>query len=235
MLLSFTFLSKQNKARKQDSDSDNSGDEEMREIDLNKFMTVDSVGEIDDEMDADVEALLNDATEDTEEENEDRERILVGGEFVKEVSAFYCELCENFASTEKTTLEEFSKKHCLQRSHLKAYLRHKEEEKNAQKRKEAKEKKKSESEKKDGDVQEEGDEEKKPENETETADNDEDKPAEQQEDEEQENEVDEAQADEQQLWEDVDKDLGDLLRHVEPEERDEDEENDSVLNIDIER
>ncbi|GBP04923.1 hypothetical protein EVAR_71638_1 [Eumeta japonica] len=48
-----------NKARKQDSDSENSGDEEMREIDLNKFMTVDSVGEIDEDIDADMEALLN--------------------------------------------------------------------------------------------------------------------------------------------------------------------------------
>lgn len=47
---------------------------------------------------------------------------------------------------------------------------------------------------------------------------------------------DEKEGQENKLWEDVDKDLGDLLREVEPHERDEDEEeNDSVLNIDIER
>lgn len=221
----------QNKARKQDSDSDNSGDEEMREIDLNKFMTVDSVGEIDEEMDADVEALLNDAqaNEDSEEENEDKERTPVGGEFVKEIAAFYCEVCDVYFPGDKTPLEVYAKKHCLQRSHLKAFLRHKEEEKMVKKRKEAKERNKSESEKKE-DKEETA---KKPEAEVEEAKKE--KPANKEETENEGGDVEDPEQADEKLWEDVDKDLGDLLRHVDPEERDEDEENDSVLNIDIER
>lgn len=243
-----------NKARKNDSDSENSGDEEMREIDLNKFMTVDSVGEIDEDIDADMEALLNETqtNEENSEEGEEKERTPVGAEFIKEMKAFYCELCEHY-SADKGTLEAYSKKHCLQRSHLKAYLRHKEEEKLAKKRKETKDKKKSEADKKEeSDNKEKDDEEGEQEEEEEEVEVIEDQDEEgeeehetheengaedeEEEQNEEEHENEEKAPPEDKLWEDVDKDLGDLLREVEPHERDEDEEeNDSVLNIDIER
>lgn len=205
----------------------------MREIDLNKFMTVDSVGEIDEEIDADVEALLNETQtneENSEDNSEEKERTPVGSEFVKEITAFYCEICEHY-SADKGSLEAYTKKHCLQRSHLKAYLRHKEEEKNAKKRKEARDKKKSESDKMEDSVKTEKTEEIK----KEAEDVDEEANGEH----EVEAEHDDEEPHDDKLWEDVDKDLGDLLREVGPDEHDEDEEdeeeNDSVLNIDIER
>ena len=211
-------------------------------------MTVDSVGEIDEEMDADMEALLNETqiNEDGSEENDDKDRVPVGGEFVKEITAFYCEICEHY-SADKTTLEAYKKKHCLQRSHLKAYLRYKEEEKLAKKRKESKERKKSESERKEDEddkdkTEEDKDEEVEEHEEHEEEEHDEDheeangEDEEEEEEEHEEHEDEDKEGQEDKLWEDVDKDLGDLLREVEPHERDEDEEeNDSVLNIDIER
>ena len=206
-------------------------------------MTVDSVGEIDEEMDADMEALLNETqmNEDGSEENDDKDRVAVGGEFVKEITAFYCEICEHY-SADKTTLEAYKKKHCLQRSHLKAYLRYKEEEKLAKKRKESKERKKSESERKDEndkDKTEEDKDEEVEEHEEHEEEEHEDHEAngeDEEEEQHEEHEDEDKEGQEDKLWEDVDKDLGDLLREVEPHERDEDEEeNDSVLNIDIER
>lgn len=207
-------------------------------------MTVDSVGEIDEEIDADMEALLNEAQANEEncEDNDEKERTPVGAEFVKEITAFYCEICEHY-SADKGTLEAYTKKHCLQRSHLKAYLRYKEEEKLAKKRKEARERKKSESDKKDddGEKKDKTEDDKEDDEEAETRGEHEDEERKERKanaDEEEDDEGHENKEDgqEDKMWEDVDKDLGDLLREVEPHERDEDEEeNDSVLNIDIER
>lgn len=177
---------------------------------MNKFLTVDSVGEIDD-IDVD-EDLFNDSeTHDPEDENdaEGGERMPVGAQFVKKVEAFHCEICRLYSPINASTEESFVKKHCLTRSHLKAFIRHKDEEEKAQAAKEEEEEKN------------EGDEKEK------TKDNDESV-----------NETkntDEEEHGEDKLWEDVDKDLGDLLREVEPNENDEDEEDESVLNIDIER
>lgn len=170
-----------------------------KEVDLNNFMTVDSIGEID----------IGDG--DIKEGEEGKEKINVGAEHVKKTEALYCDLCRYYIPL-KEEEESVIKKHCATRSHLKAFVRYREDqslrleaERIQRKQKEAKEKKKeaaeksSEVKKENGDENEEGGEDK--------------------------------------IWEDVDKDLGDLLREVGPDgdHEDEDEEDGSVLNINIER
>uniref|UniRef100_A0A0K8V2V2 Zinc finger protein on ecdysone puffs n=3 Tax=Bactrocera latifrons TaxID=174628 RepID=A0A0K8V2V2_BACLA len=208
------------KARKRDSDSDNS-DEDTREIDLNKFLTVDSVGEIDEIDDMDVDALLNEGEGGTDGEENSKERQPVGGSFIKKVDAYFCELCNHY-SVASDSVESYAKKHCLLRSHLKAYLRNKEEEEKAAKKAKVKEEKeeiendKRDSVKKENDAEQEEDKDAAEGNGHESGGE----------------EVEEVGED--KLWEDVDKDLGDLLREVGPEDRDDEEEDESVLNIDIE-
>lgn len=215
------WLLLQRKARKRDSDSDNS-DEDTREIDLNKFLTVDSVGEIDEIDDMDVDALLNEGEAGTDGEDNSKERQPVGASFIKKVDAYFCELCNHY-SVASDSVEAYAKKHCLLRSHLKAFLRNKEEEEKAAKKAKAKEEKEEgENDKKDSVKKEKN------------AQQEEDKDAAEGNGHESGGEEGEEVA-EDKLWEDVDKDLGDLLREVGPEDRDDEEEDESVLNIDIER
>jgi len=214
----------QNKARNDESGSDDSVDE--REIDLNKFHTVDSVGEIDvDMIDADVDAMVTEAeTALKSEDEETRKRALIGPDFIKTIEAFYCELCNHYSSkTDDVSLEDYTKKHCLQHSHVKAFLRNKEETEKKNKAEEGDEEDHDEDQK-GGDDEAEGDEEIdgkiKEDDDEDYGDGDGE---------------DGDETHDEKLWEEVDKDLGDLLAEVEPLGQQEDEEDESVLNIDIER
>lgn len=224
----------QNKARNDESGSEDSVDE--REIDLNKFLTVDSVGEIDDDiMDADVDAILLEAeTAQKSTDEETRKRGLIGLDFIKEVEAFYCELCNHYSQKQgDDNLEEYTKKHCMQHSHVKHYLRHKEETE-----------KKLKSEAGDDDEDEDdlhGDEEDNAQlpKDTDEADAEEDIEMEAKDEDEEEEDYEAADGAEtpgEKLWEEVDKDLGDLLAARDHDDNGEEEDEDeSVLNIDIER
>lgn len=170
-------------------------------------MTVDSVGEIDDN--------------DLDDKNEDgKEKVNVGAEHVKKTEALYCDLCITYFAI-KEDEEGAIKRHCSSRSHLKSYLRYKEDQnlrleaERVQRRQKdsssSKEKKKD----KDRDDSEKT-EEKNANNENEN----------------------ENEGTEDKLWEDVDKDLGDLLNDVGrdvAEDEEEEEEDGSVLDINIER
>lgn len=89
-----------------------SGDEDT-DINLENFMTVDSIGDSD--------GGENDETIDGEEENE--ENVNVGAEHVKKVEVFWCELCVQYL-TRKEEHEVALKRHCSSRFHLKKYLRY---------------------------------------------------------------------------------------------------------------
>ena len=212
----------------------------MREIDLNKFLTVDSVGEIDiNDDDLDVDALLNDSELGQDNEDDDNKgRSPVGSKFIKKVQAYYCELCDIYCNSSDVSMDDFSKKHCLLRTHLKAFIRHKDEN---EKEPEEDENNKSKNEKSAEAAA--GDNEKKAADAGEAEENSAEVEA-------NENNVEgegddgEENAGDEKLWEDdVDKDLGDLLREAAPKRRgerddddeEEDDEDESVLNIDIER
>lgn len=223
----YVFL--QNKARNDESGSDDSVDE--REIDLNKFHTVDSVGEIDvDMIDADVDAMVTEAEAALKSEDEEtRKRALIGPDYIKVIEAFYCELCNHYsAKADDVSLEDYTKKHCMQHSHVKAFLRNKEETEKKNKTEEGDEDD-HDDDKKAGDDDADGDEDIDGKLNEDDDEYDDDGDA----------EVEEGDAtNDKKMWEEVDKDLGDLLAEVETrghKEDEEDEEDESVLNIDIER
>lgn len=89
-------------------------------------MTVDSIGDVDDqnEINEDDQPEKKDETSATEDVKPKAE-INVGNEHVKKVEVYYCELCRYYLplSDDQTTALS---KHCGSRSHLRSYLRYKE-------------------------------------------------------------------------------------------------------------
>lgn len=88
-------------------------------------MTVDSIGDVDDqnenEDDQSEKKEENSATEDIRPKTE----INVGNEHVKKVEVYYCELCRYYFPLTEDQTTALSK-HCGSRSHLRSYLRYKE-------------------------------------------------------------------------------------------------------------
>lgn len=92
------------------------------QVDLGEFTTVDSVGDID-------YVPLNDIDEKEEaaDNGTPKANVLIGSEHVKKVEAFYCDICHYFLPRNKDP-EQALKKHCNVRTHLRNYLREKEDE-----------------------------------------------------------------------------------------------------------
>lgn len=104
-----------------------SSDDE-RELDLSKYSTVDEVGEDDDDdEEANKEEEKDEAEEEEEEEQVDSgEDINVGSEHVKTVEVGYCELCFSYVSHRGDQALNL-KRHCASRSHLRYYIRYKDD------------------------------------------------------------------------------------------------------------
>lgn len=151
-----------------------------------------------------------------------KREINVGSEYLKKVETLYCELCRIYLN-HRDDPEKVLKDHCGVRSHLRAFLRQKEDRtvrKDAVQKKESDEKK-----------------------EKEVAEKSEEKEEEQVTDDtssmtttqnESETKVDDLEGDDK-LWADVDKDLGDLLNEVQPEGEENDDEDDEDSRQDNER
>lgn len=107
-------------------------EDEECEIDLEQFMTVDSIGDVDD-----LNGNAEDDTVVTPEQNETsdvaatavvkvgKSEINVGNEHMKKVEVYYCDLCRFYLPYNEEQ-EAALKKHCGTRSHLRSYLRYKE-------------------------------------------------------------------------------------------------------------
>lgn len=80
-------------------------------------MTVDSVG--------DVDAEINENDLYGKGDDAEKQSINVGTDFIKKMEAFYCELCRHYFSINDDE-EKYLKVHCSSRSHLRNYLRYKE-------------------------------------------------------------------------------------------------------------
>lgn len=104
-----------------------SSDDE-RELDLSKYSTVDEVGEDDDdeEQQENKEEGVQEEPEEEEESVDTGEDINVGSEHVKQVETNYCELCFTYISHRGDTALNL-KRHCASRSHLKYYIRYKDD------------------------------------------------------------------------------------------------------------
>lgn len=109
-------------------------------MNLEQFTTVDSVGDVDGQNDDDdniaADTDKNDAekndTSTTEKSNDgespkkkSKQAIIVGNEHLKKVEVYYCDLCYYYLPHKKDQ-EAALKMHCNTKSHLRAYVRYRE-------------------------------------------------------------------------------------------------------------
>ncbi len=88
-------------------------------------MTVDSIGDVDDQNENEEEQSDKKEEHSAVDEIKPKVEINVGNEHVKKVEVYYCELCRFYLPLNDDQSAALSK-HCGSRSHLRAYLRYKE-------------------------------------------------------------------------------------------------------------
>lgn len=215
------------------------------EIDLENFTTVDEVGNVDEPIDTGKDnsstpkkdgSSGRPGTDDDEDDSDDvdDDTVVIGAEHVKKVEVQYCDLC-NMYLPRRDDPEKMLRSHCKNRAHLRLYIRQREDKKlrmraeriHKKKLTDAKAKKDAKKGDKDTSVASEADSSEK----TDAA-ADANKSDQKSGDAEKKEET----ANEDQLWEVVDNDLGDLLREVsnptEDAEEEEDEEKTSSERYD---
>ncbi|KAH1002412.1 hypothetical protein HUJ04_008500 [Dendroctonus ponderosae] len=184
--------------------------EEVAEEDnLEEFTTIDSIGEVGDE---------NTASADEAEREERRKRVCVGVEKIKKIEAHYCDLCRMFLPRgTENEYPDILAGHCRKRFHMQRFIRFKETQQVKKKAEKLQRKESAEKEQKDENSAQKGysfclDGESDATERTETKEED-------------SKDADTSKsADEDKLWEAVDKDLGELLEETDGREDDEDEE-----------
>ncbi|KAJ6642966.1 Cip1-interacting zinc finger protein, partial [Pseudolycoriella hygida] len=184
------------------------------EVDLEQFMTVDSIGDVDDHNENDEEQSERKDENSATDGRKPKADINVGNEHVKKVEVYYCELCRFYLPLNDDQATALSK-HCCSRSHLRAYLRYKENEdlrlaaekihRRHQQEREAKKEKAAAKTAAKAEVKQEGSDSIKVKRDDEIDDSVEDK-----------------------IWADVDKDLGELLQEVGNIEENDNEDEDST-------
>ncbi|CAK1539970.1 unnamed protein product [Leptosia nina] len=102
--------------------AEQSGDEAM-DVDLDNFMTLDSVGDVDEVEDDDSGA------EKKEEEKPKKAKveINIGSEHIKKIEVWWCSLCRTYlprAEAGSTEEAEAMRRHCRLRIHLRHYVQH---------------------------------------------------------------------------------------------------------------
>lgn len=218
------------KARVERYANKDEGDDGGAEIDLENFTTVDEVGNVDEPTDSckdntstpkkggssENKSTGRPGTDDEDESDDVDEETVIGSEHVKKVEVQYCDLC-NMYLPRRDDPEKVLRIHCKTRSHLKLYIRNREDKKlreraerihkkkltDAKAKKDAKKNDTTASEA-DGEEKTESTAEKKEGNETKDGTTDE------------------------QMWEVVDNDLGDLLREVRAEDGEEEEDDEKT-------
>ncbi|XP_058829003.1 zinc finger protein on ecdysone puffs-like [Topomyia yanbarensis] len=208
------------------SKKEESGEDGVAELRLENFLTVDEVGNVDDPTDCGKEGTstpkksgVADAgrpgTDDDDDSDDVDEDTVIGSEHVTKVEVQYCDLC-NMYLPRREDPEKVLRLHCKTRSHLRVYIRNREDKKLRERAERIHKKKLSDAKtKKDAkkDTASEADT-------SETADVKSEKKAD-------EEGANKDTTTEDQMWEVVDNDLGDLLREVaEPAEDGEEEEDD---------
>ncbi|KAB0791644.1 hypothetical protein PPYR_10698 [Photinus pyralis] len=179
---------------------DMSGNEEDN---LENFMTIDSIGDFDEEE----EAKKNEGGE-----GKSKEKIDVGIEQIRKVEVYYCELCKMYLPrVEEGGLEKNLSKHCKQRTHMQRYIRYKEDKELANHAERLQRKETAEKEREKNKNKEQGEPDKK---ESKT-------------DEKEKSGEDEENIDDKLWADDVNKDLGDILAEAESGNKSSDEDEDA--------
>lgn len=118
------------------SNKDDSG-EDGAEIDLENFTTVDEVGNVDEPSDSikdtgstpkKGESVGRPGTDDEDDSDDVDEETVIGAEHVKKVEVQYCDLCSMYLPRREEP-EKTLAIHCKTRSHLKLYIRKREDKK----------------------------------------------------------------------------------------------------------
>lgn len=214
-------------ANKEDSGEDGA------EIDLENFTTVDEVGNVDEPTDSSKdtastpkkgESTGRAGTDDEDDSDDVDDETVIGGEHVKKVEVQFCDLCNMYLPRRDD--EKNVANHCKTRAHLKLYIRQREDKK-LRERAERIHKKKLSDAKAKKDAKKEKDTSVSEADASDKPDSDEKKAG--------EGEGKDSTTDDQ-LWEVVDNDIGDLLREVggpgEDAEEEEDEEKTSSERYD---
>ncbi|XP_053683334.1 midasin [Sabethes cyaneus] len=211
------------------ANKEESGEDGGAEIRLENFMTVDEVGNVDEPTDiskdtstpkksggADSGSTGRPGTDEDDEESDDvDEETIIGSEHVKKVEVQYCDLC-NMYLPRREDPEKALRLHCKSRPHLKVYIRNREDKKLRERAERIHKKKLSDAKaKKDA---------KKGEKDANTSEAD----ASEKTDEKSEKKTagDKDTTTDEQMWEVVENDLGDLLREVTGPAEDAEEEED---------
>lgn len=212
-------------------------DDAGTEIDLENFTTVDEVGNVDEPtIDTGKEnestpkkdgSAGRPGTDDDEDESDDvdDDTVIIGAEHVKKVEVQYCDLC-NMYLPRRDDPEKMLRAHCKNRAHLRLYIRQREDKKlrmraeriHKKKLTDAKAKK-ADAKKGDQDTSVASEADSSEKADTSAAKSDKKSAAD-------DSEKKEETANEDQLWEVVDNDLGDLLREVSNPTEDAEEEED---------
>ncbi|XP_055603926.1 zinc finger protein on ecdysone puffs, partial [Uranotaenia lowii] len=207
-------------ATKEDSGEDGA------EIDLENFTTVDEVGDVDAPTDTSKENASTPkkgdttgrpGTDDDDDDSDDvDEDTIIGEEHVKKVEVQYCDLC-NIYLPRRDDPEKVLRMHCKSRPHLKQYIRQREDKKLRERAERIHKKKLTDAKSKRGTK----------EGAKEGSEPDAGEKAAEKENEAGEGEGKEGATDEQ-MWEVVDNDIGDLLREVVPEDGEEEEDDEKT-------
>ncbi|XP_032688591.1 zinc finger CCCH domain-containing protein 13-like isoform X2 [Odontomachus brunneus] len=109
-----------------EAEADSSAPEEDdKEVNLDNFMTLDSVGDVDEDEgsnDKKKDKVEGETTSEAEKKSKGKQMIKVGAEYIKRVEVQYCELCKIYLPRSENT-ERAVALHCSTRSHLKRYVR----------------------------------------------------------------------------------------------------------------
>ncbi|EZA46844.1 DNA ligase 1 isoform X2 [Ooceraea biroi] len=109
-----------------EAEADSSAPEEDdKEVNLDNFMTLDSVGDVDEDEESNdkkKEKTDGESPNETEKKAKSKQMIKVGAEYIKRVEVQYCELCKVYLSRSEN-MERAVALHCSTRSHLKRYVR----------------------------------------------------------------------------------------------------------------
>ncbi|XP_024947199.1 zinc finger protein on ecdysone puffs isoform X3 [Cephus cinctus] len=113
-----------------EAEADSSGpDEDDKEVNLDNFMTLDSVGDVDAEEDEEAgdkkkkEKPEGETTAEPEKKPKTKQMIKVGAEYIKRVEVQFCELCKVYLPQKSDNSERAIALHCSSRIHLKRYVR----------------------------------------------------------------------------------------------------------------
>ncbi|XP_076665228.1 uncharacterized protein LOC143367370 isoform X2 [Andrena cerasifolii] len=109
-----------------EAEADSSGPEEDdKEVNLDNFMTLDSVGDVDEDEESTEKKKEKpecEGTIDAEKKPKSKQMIKVGAEYIKRVEVQFCELCKIYLPRSENS-ERAIALHCSTRSHLKRYVR----------------------------------------------------------------------------------------------------------------